>query len=207
RRWTEAPTDVVAAAMAEGVRDLGLAALPWTDAARRLAARVEWARARGAEAPATDDYALLRDLDAWLTPHLAGVASAEDLARLDLASILSAHVGWEAMREVDRMAPEAVAAPTGARLRVDYGGARPSVAVRLQEMFGLDEHPCVGGEPLLIELLSPAGRPVQTTADLPGFWRSSYADVRKDMRGRYPKHPWPENPLEAEPTRRAKPRR
>ena len=91
-------------------------------------------------------------------------------------------------------------------MRIDYSGDRLSVAVRLQELFGLDRHPEAGGEPLVIELLSPAGRPVQTTADLPGFWRSSYADVRKDMRGRYPKHPWPEDPLAAAPTRRAKPR-
>lgn len=206
RRWTDAPPEAVAEAMAAGVRDLGLSALPWTDAARRLAARVEWARARGAEAPALDEDALLEGLDDWLAPHLQGVTDVEGLKRLDLASILRAYVGWVGMQAVDRIAPESFAAPTGTGCRIDYGGAQPSIAVRLQEMFGANRHPQAGGEPLLVELLSPAGRPVQTTADLPGFWRTSYADVRRDMRGRYPKHPWPEDPLAAEPTRRAKPR-
>ena len=206
RRWTDAPPEAVAEAMAAGVRDLGLTALPWTDAARRLAARVEWARSRGAEAAPLDDVTLLAELEVWLAPHLQGVTDMEGLKRLDLASILRAHVGWAGMQAVDRIAPESFAAPTGTGCRIDYGGAQPSIAVRLQEMFGVDRHPQAGGEPLLVELLSPAGRPVQTTADLPGFWRTSYADVRRDMRGRYPKHPWPEEPLAAEPTRRAKPR-
>ena len=109
---------------------------------------------------------------------------------------------------LDRLAPAAIVAPTGTVLPIDYGGAAPGVSVRLQEMFGVTRHPTVGADavPLVVELLSPAGRPVQTTADLPGFWRTSYAEVRKDLRGRYPKHPWPEDPAGAEPTRRAKPR-
>ncbi|MHA1128585.1 MAG: ATP-dependent helicase C-terminal domain-containing protein, partial [Alphaproteobacteria bacterium] len=116
---------------------------------------------------------------------------------------------WDAMQMLDRLAPAAISAPTGTRLAVDYDGEQPSVSVRLQEMFGLNQHPVVGPDrlPVLIELLSPAQRPVQTTADLPGFWANSYGDVRKDMRGRYPRHPWPEDPTVAEPTRRVKPRK
>ncbi|MEM7522510.1 MAG: ATP-dependent helicase HrpB [Pseudomonadota bacterium] len=205
--WRDAPAEATAAAMTDGVRDLGLAALPWSKAARRLSARVEWARPRGAATVSLAESDLAETLDEWLTPHLSGITGADDLARLDLVSILRAHVGWDGMQAVDRTAPEAVKAPTGAGCPIDYSGARPSISVRLQEMFGLAEHPKVGGAPLLIELLSPAGRPVQTTADLPGFWRSSYADVRKDMRGRYPRHPWPEDPATADPTRRVKPRR
>lgn len=204
RRWRDAPPDKIAAALADGVRDLGLDALPWTKPARRLQARVEWARGRGADAPAMDDAALTETLDDWLTPYLIGMKTAEDLAALDLARLLRDRAGHAAMQAVERTAPEAIEAPTGTTCRIDYGGAQPSVAVRLQELYGLDAHPMAGGEPLLLELLSPAGRPVQTTADLPGFWRSSYADVRKDMRGRYPRHPWPEDPLEAAPTRRVK---
>lgn len=204
--WRDAPEDAVVAAMAEGVRALGLDALPWTADLRRLIGRVEWARARGASAPSCAPDHLEAELETWLAPYLRGIANAGDLGRVDLAAALDAHLGWEGRREVDRVAPDAFVAPTGARHRIDYGGAQPTVRVRLQEMFGLDAHPFVGGSALTIELLSPAQRPVQTTADLPGFWRTSYADVRKDMRGRYPKHPWPEDPLTAPPTTRAKPR-
>ena len=208
RIWKDAPGEAVAAAMTEGVRDLGLARLPWSKAARLLSARAAWARARGAEIVDLSEQGLLDRLDDWLTPHLIGVRSVEGLEALNLADILTAELGWDGKQTLDRLAPASIAAPTGTRMAVDYSGAQPSVAVRLQELFGLDQHPVVGPDrtPVLIELLSPAGRPVQTTADLPGFWRSSYADVRKDMRGRYPRHPWPENPLEAQATRRAKPR-
>ncbi|MEL7464020.1 MAG: ATP-dependent helicase HrpB [Pseudomonadota bacterium] len=206
KSWTDAPPETLAVAMTAGVRDLGLAALPWTDAARRLTARVEWARARGADAPDFSEGALMETLETWLAPHLMGASEADHLARLNLNDILTAHLGWTALQAVNAVAPEAFTAPTGTSCRIDYGGERPSIAVRLQELFGLDRHPSAGGEPLTIELLSPARRPVQTTADLPGFWRSSYADVRKDMRGRYPRHPWPEDPLAASATTRVKPR-
>ncbi len=204
--WDTAPDDAIRAAMLDGVRQLGLAALPFTAAATRLCARVEWARARGATCRSLSDAALLATLEDWLAPHLGTCQRAEHLAQLDLQMILQAHIGWDGMQEVNRIAPEAFTAPTGTTCRIDYGGAAPSIAIRLQELFGLTTHPQAGGVPLVIELLSPAARPVQTTADLPGFWRSSYADVRKDMRGRYPRHPWPEDPAHAEPTRRVKPR-
>ncbi|WP_340107734.1 ATP-dependent helicase HrpB [Pikeienuella sp. HZG-20] len=206
RPWPEAPEAALAAALIEGVRDLGLEALPWTPAARRLAARGEWARARGAAAPSLAPKDLLAELEDWLAPYLPGCRKLEDLTRLDLHALLSARLGHEGRRAVDRVAPEAFTAPDGGVCRIDYDGAAPAIAAPLQAFFGLDRHPTAGGEALSVSLLSPAGRPLQVTADLPGFWRSSYADVRKEMRGRYPRHPWPEDPLSAAPTRRAKPR-
>ncbi|MGB0853930.1 MAG: ATP-dependent helicase C-terminal domain-containing protein, partial [Pikeienuella sp.] len=148
----------------------------------------------------------LDDLHHWLAPHLTGLSSGTDLGQLDMAALLRDALGWAGGQAVERAAPSHFTAPTGTKVPIDYGGSTPSAAVRLQELFGLNAHPVVAGKPLLLELLSPAGRPVQMTTDLPGFWQSSYSDVRKDMRGRYPRHPWPEDPANAEPTRRVKPR-
>lgn len=209
RSWTGAPEAALRGAMLDGVRDLGLEALPWTPAARRFAARVAWLRAAGdADLPDMSDGGLLAALHDWLGPHLGGVTRAGQLARLDLRAALEARLDWPARSRLDRLAPAEIVAPTGTRLPVDYSGAAPVVSVRLQEMFGLRAHPTIGpaATPLVVELLSPAGRPVQTTADLPGFWANSYADVRRDLRGRYPRHPWPEDPAAAAATRRAKPR-
>lgn len=208
RPWPDAPPRRVAAALGEGVRQLGLDALPWTPAARRLAARVEWLRARGVDLPDFSGAGLLATIETWLAPWLAGMTRAEDLAALDLRAALEARLDRAARAMLDRLAPAEILAPTGTRLAVDYSGAAPSVSVRLQEMFGLTRHPTLGPDavPLVIELLSPGQHPVQTTSDLPGFWARSYADVRRDLRGRYPRHPWPEDPAAAEPTRRAKPR-
>ncbi len=207
--WKDAPEDRLAAALAAGLRPLALSALPCTPAAERFRARVARARTHGAETslPDLSDAALLADLDAWLTPHLAGRRSAADLAGLDLAAILAGRLDYAAAQALDRLVPAHFTAPTGTRAPIDFSGPQPRVAIRLQELFGLTAHPRVAGEPLLLDLLSPAARPIQTTADLPGFWAGSYAEVRKDMRARYPKHPWPENPAQAEPTRRAKPRK
>ncbi|PCJ73406.1 MAG: ATP-dependent helicase HrpB [Rhodobacteraceae bacterium] len=209
RHWKGAPDEAIAGAMVEGVRELGLGALDWGKAARLLRARVEWLRARGADMPDMSDDGLIDGLEGWLQPYLGGVRRAEGLKKVDVLSALKSLLDWDAMQMLDRLAPAAISAPTGTRLAVDYEGELPSVSVRLQEMFGLNQHPVVGPDrlPVLIELLSPAQRPVQTTADLPGFWANSYSDVRKDMRGRYPKHPWPEDPTVAEPTRRVKPRK
>jgi ATP-dependent helicase HrpB len=209
RPWADAPAAAVTGALIAGLREMGLDALPWTPPARRFAARAEWARRNGApELPGFGAEALAAGLEEWLAPYLGGIGRPADLGRVDLLAALEARLDRTARQRLDRLAPAAVAAPTGTSLPIDYGGERPKVAVRLQEMFGLTRHPTVGagGVPLLVELLSPAGRPLQTTADLPGFWASSYADVRRDMRGRYPKHPWPEDPAAAAPTRRAKPR-
>ena len=199
RPWPDAPAGALAEAAMEGVRDLGLPSGPEAD---RLRARAAWARARGADLPDLSDEALLANL-AWLAPFLAGVRTGEDIAALDLFPALQARLGWEGERALDRLAPAEVAVPSGRRVPVDYGEA-PGIAVRLQEMLGAAEHPSVGGEPLRVTLLSPAGRPLQVTTDLPGFWASAYAEVRKEMRGRYPKHDWPEDPATASPSTRAR---
>jgi len=206
--WPDASPEAIASAMAEGVVQLGLGVLNWSKAARYFVARIEWARGQGADLPDFSDDALLTEVQDWLVPYLRGVRKVEALGGVNLMEALQARLGWAGKGELDRLAPEAIAAPTGTRLAIDYGGAQPSVSVRLQEMFGMVDHPCIGPkrQPLLIELLSPAHRPVQITADLPGFWANSYADVRRDLRGRYPRHEWPEDPAMAEATRRAKPR-
>ncbi len=209
RPWPDAPPDRVAAALVDGIRDLGLDALPWTPAARRFVARAAWLRANGApDFPDFSAEALLAELDTWLAPYLLGLTRAADLARIALMPALEARLDRTARQRLDRFAPAAITAPTGTVLPIDYAGPAPTVSVRLQEMFGLTRHPTLGeaAVPLTIELLSPAQRPVQTTSDLPGFWASSYADVRRDLRGRYPRHPWPEDPAAAPPTRRVKPR-
>ncbi len=203
RAWTDAPQDAVARAMCEGVRALGLRL---DGAAARLAARVELARGGGAELPDFSEVGLLATLEDWLAPMLGGVRSAEDWRRFDPYPALAARLTWDQTQMLDRIAPAKFETPLGRSVAIDYSGGLPEIAVRLQEMFGLSTHPTSGGVPLKITLLSPAGRPVQVTQDLPGFWDTSYADVRKDMRGRYPRHPWPENPREADPTLRAKPR-
>ncbi|QPH52541.1 ATP-dependent helicase HrpB [Pontivivens ytuae] len=204
RHWKDAPPEAIGAALAEGIRDLGLDVLNWTSAAKRLRARIALV---GSPLPPVNDTALLDTLEDWLVPHLNGQRSAEDLARFDPHDALFALLDWPQRQRLDAEAPSHFTAPTGSKVPVDWSDpAQPGIAIRLQELFGLTEHPRVGRTPLRIDLLSPAGRPVQTTSDLPGFWASSYADVRKDMRGRYPKHPWPEDPAVAAPTRRAKPR-
>ncbi|WP_212525092.1 ATP-dependent helicase HrpB [Actibacterium sp. MT2.3-13A] len=203
RIWKDAPPEAVARAMLDGVRELGL---PWSDAARRLQARVELLRAEGSDLPDFSDGGLMARLEDWLLPHLSGVKTAEALKRLDLTDALRAALSWEEQQLLDRLAPAHFTTPMGRKVPIDYSGEAPGITVRLQEMFGVTEHPAIGPRrlPLRITLLSPAQRPVQTTMDLPGFWASSYADVRKDMRGRYPRHPWPEDPTVAEPTLRAK---
>ena len=148
-------------------------------------------------------------IDGWLAPSLAGVMRRAALDRLDIAAALRSQLDGRQLAELDRVAPTHVEVPTGSRIPVDYSDPlAPVLAVRLQEMFGATATPCVGGGrvPLTLHLLSPAHRPVQVTRDLAGFWASSYFAVRKDLRGRYPRHPWPEDPLLAAPTRRAKPR-
>lgn len=204
--WPDPPETAIAEAATEGVRQLGLAALPWTGAARRLQKRVARARDAGAAAPDLSDAALLATLERWLTPHLGGVRAEADFAKLDLLRLLEAQIDWAASQAIEAATPSHFRAPTGTKAPIEYADAGPKVAIRLQELFGLTTHPSAAGAPILFELLSPAGRPIQTTADLPGFWAGSYADVAKEMRARYPKHPWPDDPAAAAPTRRAKPR-
>jgi ATP-dependent helicase HrpB len=199
RIWPDAPDDALAQAMCEGIRQLGLRLSP---AARRFQARV--ALVDGL--PAMDDATLLDDLENWLAPHLAGLRSAEDWKRFDALPALRAMLDWDQMQRLDAAAPASFETPLGRKIPIDYDDAIPAITLRIQEMFGTTRHPMVGRVPLKITLLSPGQKPVQVTQDIVGFWATSYADVRRDMRGRYPRHPWPEDPTEADPTLRAKPR-
>lgn len=181
--------------------------LRWDESARRLRERVAFIRRLEDGWPDWSDPALRQSMSVWLLPHLVGVQRRTEVESLDLASILLTQLSFAKRETLDRVAPTHIEVPTGSRVPVDYSDpGAPFIAVRLQEMFGLAETPRVAGGrvPLMLHLLSPAGRPVQVTRDLGGFWRSSYFDVRKELRGRYPKHEWPEDPLSAAPTRRAK---
>ena len=198
----EAPGEAMAAAAFEGLRDLGL---PWTARAARLRARVVLAGA--GDWPDCSDAGLLAD-GAWVLPWLGKARVAGDLKALDLTEALEARLGWERMAALERLVPEAFVTPLGRKIAIEYGGGVPEIGVRLQEMFGVTKHPVVGVQrtPVKVTLLSPRQAPIQVTTDIPGFWKGSYAEVRKDMRAEYPRHPWPEDPTVAEPTLRAKPR-
>jgi ATP-dependent helicase HrpB len=197
----------VAEALLQGVRSEGLDVLPWSDGARRTRERISFVRSLHPDWPDVSDVALVETLERWLGPRVRGVSKLSDLGQVDLEAALWDLLSWEQRAVLDRLAPTHLVVPSGSRLAVDYRDpAQPVLAVRLQEMFGQTETPRVGGGkvPLTLQLLSPAGRPVQVTRDLAGFWRTTYFDVRKDLRGRYPKHSWPDDPLAAEPTRRAR---
>jgi ATP-dependent helicase HrpB len=197
----------VAEALLQGVRSEGLDVLPWSDGARRTRERISFVRSLDPDWPDVSDVALVETLEQWLGPRVRGVSKLSDLGQVDLAVALSDLLSWEQRAALDRLAPTHLVVPSGSRLPVDYRDpAQPVLAVRLQEMFGQTEIPRVGGGkvPLTLRLLSPAGRPVQVTRDLAGFWRTTYFDVRKDLKGRYPKHPWPDDPLAAKPTRRVR---
>ena len=178
-----------------------------SNAAKTLIARAKLMRQHDPAVPDLSQDRLLETLDDWLLPFISGVKTAEEWKNFDILPALKAWLGWDHMQAMDQNVPAGFKTPLGRVIPIDYDGTQPKIAVRLQEMFGVTRHPTAAGTPIQITLLSPAQRPVQVTEDLPGFWRSSYADVRKDMRGRYPKHPWPEDPTEADPTLRAKPRR
>lgn len=201
RIWKDAPEDQIAAAMLEGVRELGLNPSP---AARRFIARVELLRGAGEPLPDLTESALMATLEEWLLPHLSGVKTADQWKKFDILDALRAMLDWPQMQRLDQKAPAHFTTPLNRQIPIDYSGEHPEITLRLQEMFGQKTHPMVGNTPLKVTLLSPAQRPVQTTMDIPGFWASSYSDVRKDMRGRYPKHPWPEDPTQADPTLRVK---
>ncbi|MGH8396703.1 MAG: ATP-dependent helicase HrpB [Gammaproteobacteria bacterium] len=198
----------VTALMLEAIRKHGLDYLPWTPAIRNWQARVKFLRrVDGEQWPAVDDASLSATLEHWLTPFLQGRSRLSHLATLQLQQALNTFLDYRQQRLLDELAPTHFIVPTGSRIPIDYGsGETPVLAVRLQELFGLGESPGIarGQVKLLLHLLSPAHRSVQVTQDLVGFWHSSYQDVRKDMKGRYPKHYWPDDPLRAEPTRRVK---
>ncbi|MDF1592104.1 MAG: ATP-dependent helicase HrpB [Desulfobacterales bacterium] len=199
------------AAMIAGIRAGGIHVLPWTRSLRAWQARVMLLRrvaAGAADWPDLSDSALADDLETWLGPFLAGFTSFKALARLDLTGALRSWLSWQQQRLLDTWAPTHMVVPSGARRPIDYNAEVPVLAVRLQEMFGAVDTPTIaaGRLPLQLHLLSPAGRPAQITQDLAGFWRNSYPAVKKELKGRYPKHDWPDDPLSARPTSRARPR-
>jgi len=195
-------------AMLEGLRQLGIGVLPWDAGARGLQARMQFVRALprrdGVDWPASDDATLLAELPQWLGPYMAGITRRAALTRVALREALLARLSGAQRRALETLAPRELVVPSGSAIPIDYLDTQaPCISVRLQEVFGLNDAPRIGGGTVAVtlKLLSPAQRPVQITRDLAGFWRSSYAEVRKELRGRYPKHYWPEDPLEAAPTR------
>jgi ATP-dependent helicase HrpB len=202
--------DAAARMLAQGVARLGIERLPWTKPLRQWRDRVTFLRrAEGGEWPDLSDAALAETAVDWLAPALAGKTALSGLASDDFAQALQGLLPWTLRRRLDAEAPTHFIAPSGSSVPIDYEAQEgPKLAIRVQELFGLDRHPTIaaGRVPLVVELLSPAHRPVQVTRDLPGFWRGSYAAVKAEMKGRYPRHPWPDDPLAAVATRRAKPR-
>lgn len=201
------PADLVLPAMLEGVRSIGLACLPWSKELEGWRRRVAFLhRASPDRWPDLSDEGLLTTLEEWLAPYLSGMTRRSHLDRVDLHSALTGILDWNQRQAMDAEIPTHLTVPTGNRIPIDYSGEEPVLAVRLQELFGLAETPRLGGGriPVLLHLLSPAHRPVQVTRDLAGFWSGSYKDVKKELAGRYPRHYWPDDPLIAEPTARAK---
>jgi ATP-dependent helicase HrpB len=205
------PGDEVREALLDHVRRSGLGVLGWTDGARALQGRIGWARlAFGDEWPAVGDEALLESLDEWLEPQLMRASGRKDLERVDVRSALVDRLGGRhRLHELDRLVPKEVQVASGRTVPISYDGEQPTITVRPQDLYGTTEHPSIAGGrvPLVVALVSPAGRPIQITADLPGFWAGSWNEVRKEMAGRYPKHDWPQDPASASPSRRAPRRR
>ncbi len=200
----------IRAAMLDGIRHLGLSALPWDDAARAFRNRSEWLRTHGfvpADWPDVSNASLTAQLEMWLEPFLDGITRRQHLSRLSVGTALRSLFTRSQLRDLDLLAPPAIRVPTGSTIILDYGaGDQPVLAVRLQEMFGQRETPAVaaGRVNVLLHLLSPAGRPLAVTGDLPSFWKTTYQNIRRQMQARYPKHHWPEDPMSAAPTRRTK---
>jgi ATP-dependent helicase HrpB len=212
RRLENPDSGRVTSALLAGIRELGLEALPWTREARALRQRLTFAREVDTQAPRpwpdVSDTALLATLDDWLAPWLTNMSRRDHLTRLDMTATVAALLDWKQRQRLDEIAPTHLQVPSGSRIPIDYSAA-PTVSVRLQEVFGLSATPAVGGGrvPLTLQLLSPAHRPVQVTKDLASFWARGYAEVKKELKGRYPKHYWPDDPTNAVATARARPRR
>ena len=207
---TVMPSEETARLLADGIAKLGLGCLPWTKAQIQLRDRVGFLRAAGGdEWPDLTDAALTNTVTEWLAPFLAGKTKLSEIGADDLGAALDALLPWNLKRRLEEEAPTHFEAPTGNRQAIDYEttGA-PALHIRVQELFGLTQHPSIahGKLPLTLHLLSPAHRPIQITRDLPGFWKGSWAAVKAEMKGRYPRHPWPDDPASATPTTRAKPR-
>lgn len=205
--WRDAEPQAVQQALLDGIRQQGLSCLPWNGSARELQARVNFLHGElNKDWPDWSEVVLLASLGDWLLPYLTGMTRLSHLQRLDLHAILLARLPWELQSRLNELAPTHLTVPSGSRIRIDYSRSPPVLAVRLQEMFGLTDTPRIanGKVAVLLHLLSPAHRPVQITQDLAGFWQTSYHDVKKDLKGRYPKHHWPDDPMQAQPTARAK---
>ena len=204
------PSPETARKLAEGIVRLGLDRLPWPKPLRQWRDRVLFLRrAEGDEWPDLSDAALAVRIEDWLMPLVSDKTAIGGIGADQLSDAIHALLPWDLKRRLDVEAPTHFAAPSGSSVPIDYEAEEgPKLAIRVQELFGLDRHPSIaaGRVALVVELLSPAHRPVQVTRDLPGFWRGSYAAVKTEMRGRYPRHPWPDDPRSAPATRRAKPR-
>ncbi|WP_282936463.1 ATP-dependent helicase HrpB [Paenibacillus sp. RC67] len=206
---TQPDPDAALNALLEGISLEGLSILTWTKAARQLQQRICFMHQVDPSWPDASEEALISTLGEWLSPHLYNLKNRSELERLHLADILEAWLTWDQRRELDTYAPTHIVVPSGSRIPIDYSDpSSPLLAVRLQEMFGLTQTPLIGrgSVPLTLHLLSPARRPVQVTKDLASFWANAYFEIKKDLKGRYPKHYWPDNPLEAMPTNRTRPR-
>jgi ATP-dependent helicase HrpB len=196
------PGDETTAALTARVRATQLGVLRWTDAAASLRERVSFLhRTIGAPWPDWSTERLSASVDEWLAPYLPGATGRADLDRLDVAMVLRSQLPWEVGAELDEIAPPVLVLPSGRSVPIDYSGEQPGAFVRVQDLFGVTTHPTAGGVPIRLHLLSPADRPIQVTADLPGFWAGSWSEVKKDMAGRYPKHQWPDDPANADPKR------
>ena len=200
--WKDVPTDRVSHAMLKGIKQMGLT-LPKD--AQRLQARASMMTQK--TFPDISDEGLLSNLESWLTPFISGITTKEQWSNFDPLPALKTYIGRENFILLDKTVPAYFETPLGRRVIIDYSSETPSIELRIQELFGQKSHPLIGGKPMKVTLLSPAHRPIQITMDIPGFWRGSYADVRKDMRAKYPKHPWPEDPTRADPTLRSNPRK
>ena len=202
--------NAIVSALLDGIARIGLSGLPWTPAATALRQRLGFLHFHDTSWPDTSDAALLASLATWLGPHVNGIRSLDDVQRIDLVQALRCLLGWEQEKRLDVLAPERLEVPSGSRIALDYGDpSAPALAVRLQEVFGMTTTPTVfgGRVPVTMQLLSPAHRPVQVTRDLASFWKTGYFEVRKDLRGRYPKHHWPDDPLSAQAVRGARRRK
>jgi len=205
--WPDVDQDAIASALLEGIRLRGINCLPWQDATRALQARMQFMHDHiDSNWPDVSDATLLTSLDTWLKPYLDNKSRLSHLDRLDLNSIVLSQLSWEQQQRLDHLVPTHINVPSGSNIRIDYTHFPPVLAVRLQEMFGLADTPHIadGKIAVLLHLLSPARRPVQITQDLAGFWQNSYHAVKKDLKGRYPKHHWPDDPLQAQATSKAK---
>lgn len=206
QRLETAGDDARAAAMLAGIRAMGLGALPWTPGLRSFQVRNLFLHRLDPSWPDFSDQTLLDELETWLGPYLGRASRRTHLARIDLAAALASRLDWQQRKKLDELAPTHLEVPSGSHVALDYAGDPPVLAVKLQEMFGQVETPKIGGGrvSVVVHLLSPAGRPLQVTQDLGNFWRTGYQAVRAELRGRYPKHPWPEDPLTAPATRKTK---